>query len=118
MELYTAHFYEHAIKLASDDVWIPLEQINGPILFLTAQKDSFCPSSLFAKIASERLTAKGFSYSHKHINYEYASHFLVPIEKPESIPVKATKVERKYQQECAKSRIDSLHKTIEWLKKW
>ena len=117
-ELYTSHFYERALNSANDNIWIQIENINGSVLFLTAQNDSLCPSNFYASIAINRLNSKGFTHHYEHITYEYASHFLLPIKNLESVPLKIFKVERKFPQECANSRIDSLTKTIEWLKKW
>jgi dienelactone hydrolase len=117
-ELYTSHFYERAINAAPDDAWIAVEQINGPVLFLTADRDTVCPSGKFARIADERLKKSEFPYPHQHISYRYASHFLLPVEYPKAIPLGVMATERKYPKECAESRLDSLRRTVQWLRDW
>lgn len=117
-ELYTRHFYEKGIGSAPGNVWIPVEKINGPVLFLTAGEDSICPSSEFAKRAVQRLKEHDFPFPYEHVDYPYASHFLIPALTPESAPFKAFAIERRRPKECAESRADSLRKTVAWLKKW
>lgn len=117
-ELYTAHFYEQSIKYAKKEAWIEVEKINGPVLFLTAEHDSICSSDRFAKIAIERLEQKKFAFRHEQINYKYASHFLFPVEHSKDIPTSVIAIERKYADECARSRADSMEKSVAWLKSW
>ena len=50
---------------------------------------------------------------HEHICYEYASHLLVPY-KLKSARIFA--IERKYPEKCMESNLDSLEKTLAFLK--
>ncbi|NFA59100.1 alpha/beta hydrolase family protein [Clostridium sporogenes] len=117
-ELYTKHFYEKGMKNAPDNVWIPVEKINGAVLFLTVKEDSICPSSDFAKIAICRMKEHKFCFPYEHVDYKYGSHFLIPVANSKSIPFKVFAIERRYPKECAESRIDAFNKIIKWLKIW
>lgn len=45
---------------------IPVEQINGPVFFLSATRDQVCPSTPMADQMTGRLKAKGFKYPVEH----------------------------------------------------
>ena len=49
---------------------IKVEQINGPILFLSATKDEICPSTPMAEMMMERLKANNFKFAHEHKSIE------------------------------------------------
>lgn len=117
-ELHTKQFYEKGIKATTNNPWIAVEQINGPVLLLTAKEDSICPSSDFAQLAMQRMENNNFSFSYEHVEYQYGSHFLVPIENPKSIPLTVFAIERIKSKECATSRVASLNKTLEFLRQW
>lgn len=46
---------------------IKVEQINGPILFLSATADEFCPSTPMAEYMMARLDTNHFPHPHQHI---------------------------------------------------
>ncbi len=45
---------------------IKIEQINGPILFMSANKDEICPSTVMAEMMLERLRQNKFNYNYEH----------------------------------------------------
>lgn len=107
--------YENAVKNAPEEAKIPVERINGPILFLSAKKDGMWPAAEAAELMMKRLDEKKFPFIHKHCSYEYASHFLIPY-KLKSVNMFA--VERRYPEACMKSNLDSFEKTLDFLKRW
>ncbi|MFR7821075.1 hypothetical protein [Candidatus Pseudoruminococcus sp.] len=60
----------------------------------------------------KRLKDRNFPYSYKHINYEYASHLIIPIQTGME---KYFKIEKNYPAECEKSKQDSLKEVIQCL---
>jgi pimeloyl-ACP methyl ester carboxylesterase len=49
---------------------IPVEHINGPILFLSATQDELWPSRAMADAMMQRLDAIGFAHVHRHVAIE------------------------------------------------
>lgn len=49
---------------------IKVEQINGPVLFLSATKDEVCPSTPMADNMVNRLKNKNFKYYYEHKSFE------------------------------------------------
>lgn len=114
-ELYVTDQYEKALINAPEDVWIPVENIKGKILIISAEEDTICPSTFFGKQAVERLKKANFHFQYEHLAYKYASHFVVPFETSER---KAFRIERKFPCECMESCIDAYKKAIQWLENW
>ncbi len=56
--------------LAFNKAAIKVEQINGPILFLSATKDEVCPSTPMADNMVNRLKNKNFKYYYEHKFFE------------------------------------------------
>ena len=58
---------------------IPVERINGPILFVTGTDDRIWPCTMMADLAIERLRRQAFSFAVEHAKYEDAGHaILIP----------------------------------------
>jgi dienelactone hydrolase len=58
---------------------IPVECVNGPILFVSGTADGIWPSSEMADLAVDRLARSTFSFPYEHAKYEDAGHaMLVP----------------------------------------
>ncbi len=55
---------------------IPIEKINGPVLFLSGGDDHLWPSRLMAERMMARLKANRFGYSYAHLTYEGAGHVV------------------------------------------
>jgi pimeloyl-ACP methyl ester carboxylesterase len=57
---------EEAVRRAA----IAVEQINGPILFLSATRDEFWPSAEMSEQMVRRLQASHFRYRYEHVAIE------------------------------------------------
>jgi dienelactone hydrolase len=55
---------------------IPVEKINGPVLLISGEDDQMWPSSLFARMAAERLKKKAFKFHYEHLSYPGAGHSI------------------------------------------
>lgn len=107
--------YAKALDLAPETAVIPVENIRGPVLLLSAAQDSMWPSSRACRAVKERLAAHHFAWPVQWQEYEKASHILVPMETP---MLKGFKVERRFPEECRRSRLDAFQKTLDFLKAW
>ena len=70
--------YEESLK-QSEEVMkaaIKVENINGPVLLLTAKADSMWPSSEMGDMIETRLSATNFPHKFLHVAYEDAGHTL------------------------------------------
>ena len=56
---------------------IPIERIQGPILFISGDDDGVWPASRFAEMAVERLEEKGFPYEARNVVYPDAGHLAL-----------------------------------------
>lgn len=54
-------------QLAMDKAVIAVENINGPVMLLSAKKDEMWPSTEMSEMIAKRLTAKKFTYPVQHI---------------------------------------------------
>jgi len=106
------YMYEIPLKNFREETAIKVENIKGDILFIYPEDDLMWPSGTAVKYMEKRLKEKGFSHDVKVLSYEKASHILVPLT-PDAL--KMFKVERKYPEECKKSREDAFEKTLKWL---
>lgn len=55
---------------------IPVEQIRGPVLLVSAGADPVWPSSAMAAAMASRLRERGHPYPDEHVDYPSAGHFL------------------------------------------
>ena len=67
------------------DIEIPVEKINGPVLLISGQDDQIWPSAVFSEIAVQRLNAKNFTHQIKHLNYPNAGHRIGSPYRPTTI---------------------------------
>lgn len=56
------------------DAEIPVENINGPVLLVSGEKDLLWPSSAMADQVVKRLGQKAFDHSVRHLRYADAGH--------------------------------------------
>jgi dienelactone hydrolase len=75
--------------LAPPQAAIPVERINGPVLFITGTGDGIWPCSTMADAAVERLKRHHFRFDCEHAKYEHAGHVVLtppyrvgPVENP------------------------------------
>ena len=106
-------FDEWDIKGTSENE-IPVERINGDILFLTSTHDESVPAKRDAELLVKRLQRSGFKHGFKHINSETGSHNLG------YFPVNNNMLprEKKYPEECQKAREETLAIILNSLEKW
>jgi len=106
-------FDEWDIKGTSENE-IPVERINGDILFLTSTHDESVPAKRDAELLVKRLQRSGFKYGFRHINSETGSHNLG------YFPVNNNMLprEKKYPEECQKAREETLAIILNSLEKW
>lgn len=117
-ELHRSSFFEKGFARVSKEAWIPVENIKGPVLFLTAKDDSICPSFAFAQCAVRRLAENNFDYPKRHMAFSYASHMLLPFKNPQKVPLRIFQMERKFPSQCAKTRETVGKVMMEWIKAW
>lgn len=94
---------------------IRVEEIGGPVLLISSKMDTMWPSDLAAQKLMDRLTEKNFPYPFQHLSYDYGSHLFVPLELRAA---KFFKAERRYKKESRAARMDSLEKTLDFVKRW
>ena len=105
--------YKGLVESAPEEGRIKVENINGPILLLSAKHDDMWPAAEASDALMSRLDQKNFSWPHEHISYEYASHLLIPYK------LKAARIfamERKHPDKCMESNMQSFEKTLAFLK--
>lgn len=106
-------FDEWDIKGTSENE-IPVERINGDILFLTATHDESVPAKRDAELLVQRLQRSGFKHGYKHNNSETGSHNLG------YFPVNNNMLprEKKFPEECQRAREETLEIILNTLEKW
>jgi dienelactone hydrolase len=57
-----------------NEVIIPVEKTNGPILLISGEDDQMWPSTRFGDIAMNRLRAHNFPHRFEHLHYADAGH--------------------------------------------
>jgi dienelactone hydrolase len=62
---------------ASSDADIPVERINGPILFVSGADDQVWPCATMADLAVARLRRHAFAFAVEHAKYEDAGHVVL-----------------------------------------
>jgi dienelactone hydrolase len=63
---------------------VPVEDIDGPVLFITGEQDPIWPARRLADMAVDRLEQSDFEYSYDHLTYDDAGHFITPPYLPKS----------------------------------
>lgn len=107
-----SYMYEKPLEHFDERTAIQVENINGDILFIYAKEDLMWPSGAAVKYMVNRLKEHGFVHKVDVLEYEKASHILVPLNPSK---LKMFRVERKFPEECRKSREDAFNKTISWI---
>ena len=100
-------------KDVTPDTIIPVENIKGPVLFLSSKKDEVWPSFESACIMEEKLESVSFPYEHKHIAFENMSHAAI-VHLP-WIYKMAFKSERQHPKECARDRERMKMELLAWI---
>ena len=100
-------------KTVTEDTIIPIEKINGPILFLSSVNDQVWPSYESSLYMEKRLEEKAFSFPYKHIAFHHISHAMLT---EISIIYKlGFKSERQNATQCAKERKQLADELLNWV---
>jgi uncharacterized protein len=82
-------WFEVSLTTAPPEAAIPVERINGAVLFVTGTADGVWPCSEMADAAIDRLRRHRFAFAIEHARYEAAGHailmppyFVGPVENP------------------------------------
>jgi len=82
-------WFEVSLRTAPVEAEIPVERINGPVLFVTGTEDGVWPCSEMADAAIARLRRHRFPFPVEHARYEGGGHAILmppysvgPIENP------------------------------------
>lgn len=111
-QINMCYLYEDALKDFDEKAAICVEETKGDIMFIYPKEDTMWPSKLSVEYMVERLKRKHFTYNVQVLEYEKASHILVPLNPSK---LKMFKVERKYPEECKNSRRDAFEKVLQWI---
>lgn len=108
------YFFDEWEKKGSVRNEIPVENIHGDILFLTALHDESVPAKRDSELLTARLDRYGFGYHYKHIVSETGSHNLG------IFPVNNNMLprERKFPEECQAARKKTLKIIMQAIDKW
>jgi len=108
------YFFDEWEKKGSDKNEIPVENIHGDILFLTALHDESVPAKRDSELLTARLDRCSFGYHYKHIVSETGSHNLG------IFPVNNNMLprERKFPDECQAARKKTLKIIMQAIDKW
>jgi dienelactone hydrolase len=67
-----------------DAATIPVENIDGPVLFISGGEDPLWPARRLAERGMDRLDDADFEYEYDHLTHEDAGHFITPPYLPKS----------------------------------
>lgn len=102
---------------------IPVEQIQGRVLFIASELDEAWPAAYSVKRMESRLTENQFPNPHKALIFEKAGHLvgIMPdTRKHLLVPLisLAFKQERSCRKDCKAAREQSQNEIIKWLQEW
>lgn len=69
-------FLDSLSRVGTDDVHIPVERIQGPVLLVSGTDDRKWPSALMSGRAMDRLRRNHHPYSDEYVSYEGAGHWI------------------------------------------
>lgn len=111
-EINLAYLYADPLKHFNEETAIKVENIAGDILFIYARDDQMWPAREAVAYMLKRLSDKHFEHKAFALEYEKASHILVPLNPPQ---LKIFKIERKYPEACRRNREEAFERAVEWL---
>lgn len=105
--------YTHLLeKYGNERNQIKIENINGPLLFLSAKNDEIWPSAMFCENMEKYLLRHKFNEQYEHACYSHAGHMLTIAYQPNP---RYKKINNHFMLE---ESMQSWNKTITFLKKW
>lgn len=109
---FRKQYLEALEKTKNEGNTIKVENINGPILLLSARNDSQWPSFGMANMIVQRLLTHEFSFPVKHESFDYASHILCPVR---TIKKFVYSQERKFAKQCKQARKNAFQQSLDWI---
>lgn len=108
------YFFDEWDKKGTEENEIPVEKINGDILFLTSTHDESVPAKRDAELLCKRLERMHFKHDYRHINSEIGSHNLG------YFPVNNNMLprEKNHPEECQKAREETLEIILKTIDTW
>lgn len=108
------YFFDVWESRGTEENEIPVERINGDILFLTSAHDDSVPAKHDAELLTARLRRCGFTHRYRHVNFETGSHNLG------YFPVNSGLLpwEKHHPDECRKAREETLDIILDTLDRW
>ncbi|MBR1797798.1 MAG: hypothetical protein IJ757_07295 [Clostridiales bacterium] len=108
------YFFDEWDKKGTEENEIPVDKINGDILFLTSTHDESVPAKRDAELLVKRLQRSGFEHKYRHINSETGSHNLG------CFPVNNNMLprEKKFPEDCQRAREETLEIILKTLDAW
>lgn len=107
------HLYEKTLDDYEKSM-IHLENINGPVLFITSDEDEVWPSKKYGEIASSYLQTHNFKYDFLQKNYQYAGHMM-------TLPYQCIGNKKQISSSLSDyiyGSVDSWNDTVEFFKNW
>ena len=78
--IWTVGMYAAALdRMPSDQeskAMIPIEKINGPILFVSTKTDALWPADRMSRMAMARLKQRHHNFPDEHLSYDIAGHVI------------------------------------------
>lgn len=109
----------------SDEQMIPVEKINGTLLFIGAKDDCLWDTCKYIKRMQTRILVNHATLDAKAFIYDYGTHFLFPqgmLKKGlhifSGLPVLLFASGRKHYLTCKKNRIDVENKIVKEIENW
>jgi dienelactone hydrolase len=119
----TPAFFRYIADTAhSDPALIRVEQINGPVLLVSAKDDALWPSAAFSELIVERLQSTGFDFPVEHLSYDGAGHSIGAGYAPTTInqgfhPVREITIDRGGTPAAlARARADAWPRVLDFLR--
>lgn len=104
--------YIKASAESDDSSDIRCDDIQGPILLVSADYDSMWPSRQSCVTIKKRLEDNGFPYPCNHLNYQYASHLVLPFRTSYS---RLFKMGRKHAYDCDQTADELMKEIVSWI---
>jgi len=109
---FVKQYIEVLATKKNEENTIKVENINGPVLLLSAKEDAQWPSAEMGEMICDRLMEKKFPFSFHHEVFYPASHILCPVKTKMGL---VYRMERQHRKECEMSRKRALDMSLDWL---
>ncbi|MDX8416631.1 acyl-CoA thioester hydrolase/BAAT C-terminal domain-containing protein [Absicoccus intestinalis] len=122
-EFHTVDRYEQCLTYGlREEMIIPVEKCQCPILLLSSQNDVVLPSEYACRQIVRRLQDHDYRYGARHLHYQMVSHAILPpkaFNRDRLLYRRISQIERNYPKHCQKARQDAFQKTLTFIQdKW